>query len=145
MWKKEHSAFRLSRRTIGILAALLLLACAETFIYAKYGAARFHVPWPAGALTVDEAWNYIRERENIVLVDVRSRKEFSGSHLPGAVNIPLHSLPRLAGLIPPNHPVLVYGLDGVRAVQAYKLLCRLRIDLSDIRYVSGWIVSLPKP
>ena len=34
----------------------------------------------------------IAENRSLVIVDVRSKKDFEGGHIPGAVNIPLGEL-----------------------------------------------------
>ncbi len=135
--------FRLSTRTIRILAAILLIACGETILYFSFRAPRLLVEEPWNRMDVEQAWKYIRQTGNLVIIDVRSRKEFSASHVPNAVNLPLHSLPQLAKNLPKESPILVYCLQGYRSLQAYKVLKKIRPDISDVRYVAGWLLSLP--
>ncbi|MBS2021407.1 MAG: rhodanese-like domain-containing protein [Deltaproteobacteria bacterium] len=57
------------------------------------------------------------------LLDVRSPEEFSGQHLPGAVNLPLPALAdKLSTLAPKDAPIVVYCQSGMRSAHAVKLL-----------------------
>lgn len=57
------------------------------------------------------------------LLDVRSSDEFSGGHLPGAVNIPVQELDRrLAEVGPVERDVVVYCRSGQRSSRAAQLL-----------------------
>jgi phage shock protein E len=57
------------------------------------------------------------------LVDVRTRGEFAGGHLDGAVNVPLQELgARLSELHPGDKPLVVYCRSGARSAQAASLL-----------------------
>ena len=57
------------------------------------------------------------------LLDVRSSDEFSGGHLPGAVNIPVQELDRrLAEVGPAERDVVVYCRSGQRSSRAAQLL-----------------------
>lgn len=135
--------FQMPARISRILLAMVFIACGETILYLHFGSPRFSVPDPQGRISAEQARDYIRQTGNLVVVDVRSRKEFAASHVPEALNLPLHSLPRLAKKLPKESPVLIYCLQGYRALQAYKVLKKLRPDITDIRYVAGWLISLP--
>ena len=63
--------------------------------------------------------------EGAKVIDVRSVEEFGAGHVPGAVNIPLHTLPlRLSEVGPTDKPVVLYCLSGGRSGQAADLLRR---------------------
>ena len=52
------------------------------------------------------------EREDVQLVEVLPRKEYEEEHLPGAINVPLHELERLAPeRLRSDAPVVVYCHD----------------------------------
>lgn len=65
-----------------------------------------------------------RLQEGALLVDVRTAEEFHGGHVPGALNLPLSDLRKLASSALPDTQkvVLVYCLGGGRAVMAQRLL-----------------------
>ena len=112
------------RRTEWILGLILLIACIE--------------------MTMEQARHYIRDTGNLLIIDVRSRKEFFRGHLDHALNIPIHSFPHLVKTIPKDFPVLLYCFEGYRSLQAYKLLRRLRPDIKSIRYMAGQFVIAPE-
>ncbi len=59
-----------------------------------------------------------------VLVDVRDAAEFAGSHIPGALNMPLATLSRNAMTDLPDKmtPIIVYCDVGIRQHHAARLL-----------------------
>ena len=57
------------------------------------------------------------------IIDVREPFEFSEDHIPGAVNIPLNSIPAHAEEISKfNAPVVLYCRSGNRSGMALRLL-----------------------
>jgi phage shock protein E len=59
------------------------------------------------------------------LVDVRSPAEFSGGHLPGAVNVPVQEVgSRLKAFGPKDKPVVLYCASGSRSSMARMALKR---------------------
>lgn len=61
--------------------------------------------------------------EGARLLDVRTPAEFSGGHIPGAVNIPIDDLERRLGeLEPKERPIVVYCQSGVRSAHATQIL-----------------------
>jgi len=59
-----------------------------------------------------------------VLIDVREPGEFSGGHLPGAMNLPLGEVGAQAGHLPREVPLVAYCGRGERASSAASLLER---------------------
>ncbi len=60
-----------------------------------------------------------------LLLDVRTRDEYAGSHIPGAVNIPVQELEsRLKELTPKSRAVVVYCRSGMRSASAAAVLKR---------------------
>ena len=56
--------------------------------------------------------------ERPAVVDVRTGPEYAGGHLPGAINIPVQSLPFRMAAVPVhkrNEPVVVYCAHGPRS------------------------------
>lgn len=57
------------------------------------------------------------------LVDVRTPDEFSGAHIPGAVNVPLNELGRRGGSLgPKDKPIVLYCASGARSSVARSML-----------------------
>lgn len=57
------------------------------------------------------------------IVDVRSEDEFADGAYPGAVNIPVGSLPnRMSELEPKSRPLVLYCASGARSAMAAKIL-----------------------
>jgi NADPH-dependent 2,4-dienoyl-CoA reductase/sulfur reductase-like enzyme/rhodanese-related sulfurtransferase len=71
------------------------------------------------------------------LLDVRSAKEFTNGHLPGALNIAHTQLRDRIGEVPAGRPVLVYCASGFRSYLALRVLRQNGFD--DVRSLSGGI------
>jgi Rhodanese-like domain len=63
---------------------------------------------PIAFITVAEVNRLIEEGTEVKFVDVRSPKEYWARHIPGAVSIPVNSLPRRAAEIPRQGLVVLY-------------------------------------
>ncbi len=67
-------------------------------------------------LTIEEyAERFADGSEAHTLVDVRTASEFSGGHLPGAINVPLSEISRRTDDIPTDKPVVVVCATGNRS------------------------------
>lgn len=61
--------------------------------------------------------------ENATILDVRTLEEFSGSHYPNAINIPLNELPQRLGEIKAlKQPIVAYCRSGNRSEMAVSIL-----------------------
>ena len=69
------------------------------------------------------------------VLDVRSRAEWAGGHIPGAVNVPLGELEQRLGEVPGGRPLIVQCQTGARAAIAVSLL-RAR-GLEDVVLYTG--------
>lgn len=64
-----------------------------------------------------------RNDRNAVLVDVRSRQEYSQGHIPGSVNVPLDSLGDIDKVVEGKDvPLYVHCLSGARSGRAEAML-----------------------
>lgn len=61
-----------------------------------------------------EALNDLIGTGNVTLVDVREPSEFAEGHIPGAINIPVRTLPERLDQIPTGQPVVLYCASGLR-------------------------------
>ncbi len=76
-----------------------------------------------------------RRSGTVSLIDVRSAGEFTGGHLPGALNIPLGSLSERLREIPHDRPAVVHCQSGSRATIAASVL--KASGFSDVRVFRG--------
>lgn len=61
-------------------------------------------------------------RGSIVLIDVRTDREIERGLIPGALHIPLHTLPGRLHDIGQDLPVVIYCQSGARSAQASAFL-----------------------
>jgi len=57
-----------------------------------------------------------------VFIDVRTPREYTAGHIPGAINIPVGELANRLGEVPHDKQAYVYCQSGGRAARAGKLL-----------------------
>ena len=61
-----------------------------------------------------------------VLLDVRSKGEYAGGHIPGSKNVPLDRISKVSGVVKEKTaPVFVYCLSGARSGQALSMLQKM--------------------
>lgn len=72
-------------------------------------------------------YDYIKNNSNSVVIDVRSRKEFSEWHISGAYNIPLNIIKEKIQNFVPNKEkeIIVYCQTGTRSMKAAQILDKL--------------------
>lgn len=108
----NHTGFR---GLTALIAASLLFAPGLSALAAE---------WPS---TTPQVLNQrIAAGHAPVVLDVRSREEFAGGHIPGAVNVPVTELPRRVGELAPykDKELIVHCEAGPRADMASRFLGR---------------------
>ena len=88
----------------------------------------------------------LRQGEDLVVLDVRTEKEWQAGHIEGSLNIPLSHLRQRVDEIPADKPLAVHCQSGYRSSIACSLLEQAgREDLSDVvGGIQAWIrASLP--
>lgn len=74
-----------------------------------------------------------------ILLDVRTREEFSEGHIEGAINLPLNRITQAEQSIPLDAPVFVYCLSGARSAQAVSILKEMGYENArNIGGISQW-------
>ena len=90
-------------------------------------------------LTAAELSGLLKERAGrAALVDVRGPREFSTSHLPGAINIPVGELQSRMGSLPKGMIVFVCR-SGARSLNAAALATRAGVE--DIAHLEGGLLA----
>jgi rhodanese-related sulfurtransferase len=73
------------------------------------------------------------------LVDVRAEHEWEAGHIAGATHIPLDELPRRAGEIDKERPVVLYCRGGNRSSMATAALTEAGYDAAKLgEGITGW-------
>lgn len=97
------------------LLVVLVVAVVLALAYLAFGG--------VGAIPGAEARRLVGE--GAVLVDVRTRSEFSRGHIEGAINIPVQELAERAGELGDKaRPVVLYCQSGARSSSAKRVLER---------------------
>lgn len=105
------------------------------FAWARAGLPLAHVPqWSAGELR-----ERIQARQPMILVDVRSPREFEASHIEGALNIPAPDLRTRYRELDPALPVAVLCSTGHRSSLAASLLKQR--GFSEVYNVAGGLTG----
>ena len=73
----------------------------------------------------------ILEKNNYIIVDVRTDSEYQESHVKGAINIPYDTIDENTEL-DKTKTILVYCKSGVRSNKAYNTLKNLGYDVYDL-------------
>lgn len=84
-------------------------------------------------IDVEEVQNEIKKNKKIQIIDVRSKEEYEGSHIPIAINISISELKEKANLLDKNTEyITACGKGGGRSTEAAKLL-------KEYGYKSYWL------
>ncbi len=71
-----------------------------------------------------------------VLLDVRSKEEYRGGHIPGSLNIPLDELSLIQNKVPKREtPLFVHCLSGARSGQAVEMLKKM--GYTNVKNIGG--------
>lgn len=132
-----YQGSRAKQWLLKILAVLLVILCIETWAYWKFAVPTDTSEGDSASLSPEEARRYLRTTAGLLVIDVRSQKEFADGHLPNAVNMPLYAFHHLVKNIPQGTAVLLHCQYGYRSRQAYKLFKRLRPDIANVHYAAG--------
>lgn len=69
-----------------------------------------------------------KDRNGIVLLDVRTKEEFSFGTIEGAINIPLDDLRERCNELPKDKEIIIFCAVGLRGYLAYRILSGLGFD-----------------
>lgn len=108
---------------VSLLVVLMLVACgAQTTAPAPAAdlaaAETLNLPVDLDTATVEQ----IRNRDDVVLIDVREDFEYADGHIPGATLIPLGQIPDRLDEIPTDKTVVAVCRSGNRSGQATSFL-----------------------
>jgi len=95
-----------------------------------------------GALTPDQALEYMKTTKNLVIVDVAPDKAYKKGHFIDAIHIPIENISKEEEdkryrELPAGRPVLIHCRRSIFAPGAYKRVRELRPDIPEISYIDG--------
>ena len=80
--------------------------------------------------------------EDVFLVDVREADEYDEAHVPGALLIPLATIPDTFEQLPTDRTIHVICAAGGRSARAVEFLCGMGLDAVNVAGGTGaWIQS----
>lgn len=74
--------------------------------------------WNVSVTQAQEMW----EKQEAIIIDVRTQEEYDQGHIPGISLIPLDQLKTRLGEVPKEQKVLIICRSGSRSLQATELL-----------------------
>ena len=75
--------------------------------------------------------------DSIRLIDVRDADEFAAGHLPGAENITVDALEKMAPELKVDKPIVFVCATGARSGEAYYMIRDMRPDIKEVYYVEA--------
>ena len=92
-------------------------------------------------VSAEEAYNLINEDKEFVILDVRTKEEYDGGHIPGAKLFPVQGLSMNIDQLDKyrDKPVLVYCASGGRSPRAVDTL--VNNDFTNLYHLSRGISS----
>lgn len=100
---------------------------------------------PVAEMPIRVLLNEIRNGKDIVFVDVRESKEFAESHIPGALNIPIHDVDEVSvARLRHADYVVSYCVKDFRGYEMAKRLHSAGVESSVILNpygIKGWVAS----
>jgi len=101
---------------------------------------------PFGQVPSITAAYAVRDLQQYLLIDVRTRQEFNKSHIPGAISIPLHNLKNnRINELPTDKPILCICLSAHRSKPATRKLIKAGFNAMELKggMLAWWKLNLP--
>ena len=116
------------KKIIIVLIILLTVGCGET------EPTKPVIP----SITASEVNRMLTDKEDFILVDVRTKAEYDSEHIKGAINIPLDEIESTTTLNK-DSKIVVYCQSGNRSAKAaQKLVDNGYSDVYDLGSIIGW-------
>lgn len=112
---------RLIRLMLSLLLIYWLTMCG---LFVSHAYAKGWIFADFESINAKSAVKRMNSDENIVILDVRTQKEYKEKHLKNAINIPVQVLDTQFKTLMPDHDkhILVYCRSGNRSVKASRIL-----------------------
>ena len=87
----------------------------------------------------EEVYEIIKNDEDYLIVDVRTKEEYNSGHLEGALLLPVQELEERLGELPMDKPIIVYCRSGNRSRTAAEILVNNGFkQIYDMGGISDW-------
>jgi rhodanese-related sulfurtransferase len=123
---------------LSLLLALFMVACGGSAETPVADAPEIDIANLPATLDVQTV-NALRERDDVVLIDVREQFEYDEAHIPGVELIPLGDVPARISEIPTDKTVIMTCRSGNRSGQATDFLTQNGFD--NVHNMAGGIVQ----
>ena len=74
------------------------------------------------SISVEEVYDIIKNNQDYIILDVRTKEEFNEGHLEDAILIPVSELESRLGELPKDKPIITYCKSGGRSGNAAEIL-----------------------
>lgn len=81
--------------------------------------------------------------DDFILLDVRTKPEYTYGHIKGCINIPLQELPSKADQLDKTKEIIIYCGVGLRASNAHRIL--KNVGFKNSKFMEGSITAWPYP
>ena len=90
-------------------------------------------------ISPEEVYEIIKNDEDYLIVDVRTKEEYNSGHLEGALLLPVQELEERLGELPMDKPIIVYCRSGNRSRTAAEILVNNGFkQIYDMGGISDW-------
>jgi phage shock protein E len=90
-------------------------------------------------ISVEEVYEIIKNNQDYIILDVRTKEEFNEGHLEDAILIPVSELESRLDELPKDKPIIVYCRSGVRSRNAANMLVENGfIQIYDMGGILDW-------
>ncbi len=94
------------------------------------------------SIMVSELDNYLEEKQQLIVLDVRDVFAYQKSNMDGAYHLPLETLETNLSQIPKDIPILVYDETGKKGHQALRIL--IGAGCEEVKNIAGGHISLQR-
>jgi rhodanese-related sulfurtransferase len=109
----------MDKKTQVILVFTVIVLSAAAYYFAQKGPKQGPV---YGNVDSKTARDIMDEKDDLVILDVRTVTEYESGHLEGAINIPVEGLSQRLSELDPKDEILVYCRTGNRSTNAVRIL-----------------------
>ena len=94
------------------------------------------------SISVEEVYEIIKNKEDYLIIDVRTKEEYDEGHIGGATLLPVQELEDRLNELPKDKPIIVYCRSGNRSRTAAGILVNNGFtQVYDMGGIGDWIAK----